>query len=698
MSFRPLIRYSLIVLVLLAALSGCVGRPGAAQVAASLPQTTPSTSRTMIVLADGTTVDESAEAPVKQGTATGKAAATALPQVTTLPAVTETPTLTKKTPIGSSRPPSGWALYSNPDYVRGLIVHDRLLWTATLGGVVAWNLDTEMPTLYTTRDGLAEIQSNAIVYCPMPQERIVVAHSSGVLSVYDLSLKRWSRILITFDDGETFTGVTSLFCDAANQRLMVGSTQGLGILDNKTGHWRRIGPAEGLKADTIQSIDVVGQAIWVAAKNKGAFLIMGSTVFPFNAASGFPSGDVNALSVAPDQSIWFGYSTGLVHYKDKKWNSYGGSSISGLPFHSVDRVEVGPDKLIWIVSANEGVCPFDSITFNCATVYPVGLDAPVTDLAVGTDGSAYAGTDGGGVLVLESERVRRLTFKREQLMSNDVMDIAASADGRLWVATDQGINTLDPGRTIDAWTQIKPKRGQLAFPRVNGLLSTANGMWIFYDQQPMASFYDGEKWLHLDQQKGISAPVISAAVDQRGYIWFASAEDIQVWDGTLMRQYKPTLDLPGNQYRTLYSDGSTMWIGTEQGLLRYEHSTWQMVIPGLAVNTIAHDPRGGLILGTQQGLVRYDGSQSYFWIINLGSEIVISPQVTSIAVDGSQRLWVGTANSGMFSYDGTVWKRYNTASGLPADKVRKIFTDRFGSIWVAAGTGAGGGALIRFVP
>jgi ligand-binding sensor domain-containing protein len=612
--------------------------------------------------------------------------------------VLATPTPPEPTSTPFSRPPSGWTYYSNPDFVQGVALYGRQLWAATLGGVVTWDLDTEMPKLYTTRDGLVEIQSNDVVYCAGPEERIFVAHSSGMLSAFDLKLKKWSRIPITFDGGGTLKGVRTLFCDSANQRLMAGSADGLGILDLKTNHWRRIGAQEGLKTNTISAIDVVGQAIWLAAVDKSAFMIMGKTVFSFNAASGFPSGSVYDLAVASDQSIWFGYSTGLVHYHDKKWNSYGSQTASGIPFHSVDHVEIGPDKRVWISSSEEGICPFNPVTLFCSTVYPSTHGAPITDLIVSPDNVAYAGTNGAGVLILDKEGVRHLSFNRQQLMSNDVLDIAQSPDGNLWVATDRGVNFFNPAHLEEPWKTITPQRNQLAFSRVTRLLPAANGMWFFYDKEAQASFFDGSSWTLLDSFNGLSGIISDALIDQRGYVWFATNQGINVWDGTVMRKNSPAEDMRGNVYHALFEKDGEVWAGTDRGLLHYQRYQWVLALPDMVVNTIAPDVQGGLLLGTDQGLVRYDGSQSFLWIINLGDEVLAYPKVTSIAWDGNHQLWVGTDGDGLLRYNGKRWEQFNTVSGLPTNQIRKITADRLGTVWISAVTGEGGGALVRFVP
>lgn len=630
-------------------------------------------------------------------------AATITPEHTPSPQPTPgtvTPSLSplEKTFEHPPRPPSGWTIYSNPDFVLGVTVHEQQLWAATLGGVVAWDLETGTHKLYTTRDGLVEIQGNDVVYCPVPEKRILVAHSTGMLSSFDLQLKKWSRIPITFPDGGTLRGVRTLFCDAPNQRLIAGSADGLGIMSFKTGQWKRIGQEEGLKVSTIRAIDVVGQAIWIAAGDKSAFLIMGNTIFPFDAASGFPSGTVYDLAVAKDQSIWYGYSTGLVHYRDKKWNSYGAQMPSGIPFHSVDQVEVGPDKRIWIANAIEGICPFDPITLFCSTVYSGARGAPITDMVVGEDGAAYVGTNGAGVMVLDGDKVRRLRFDQKQLVNNDIFDIVEGADGNLWVSTDRGVNYFNPIFPGEAWQSIVSQNNKLLYPRVTGLLPTTNGIWFFYDQKTESSFFDGVGWAQLGGLQGLGGPVVDGVIDQRGYAWFATDHGIDVWDGSVMRTYTPKDELRGNVFLALYEQDNEIWAGSNHGLFHYQRYQWQQVLPDIQINAIVPDAKEGLLLGTDQGIVRFDGSQSFLWIINLGDEVLNNIIVTSITWDGNGHLWAGTDGHGLLHYDGKQWEQFNTASGLPTNKVRKVYTDRLGTVWIAVATGEGGGALVRYVP
>jgi len=604
----------------------------------------------------------------------------------------------QRAPTRAALAPSGWSVYSNPDFVQGLAVYEHHLWAATLGGVVDWDLETLTPVVYTPREGLVEIQSNDVTICPMPEERVIVSHEAGNLSAYNLRLKKWSQIPISFDDGSILKGVTALFCDTNNNRLLVGSAGGLGILDLKTMHWEHLGAEDGLQADTILSIDVVGQSIWVAAGKQSAFLIMGRSVFPFNGASGFPSGPVNDLSVAPDSTVWFAYPTGLVRYKDKRWYSYGSQSLSGgIPFKSVDQVEVMDDKTIWIASANEGICPFDRVTHFCSTIYPAPQGSPITDLVVGINGIAYASTDGEGILVLQKDQRSALLVNQQKLVSNNILDISENRDGVLYIATDRGINKIDPARPNEPWDKIVPQAQGLVFSKISGVLPIATGIWYASEDEPRVSFQNETGWLNLDSSKGISGRVLDLAIDQRGYAWFATDKGVDIWDGVTMRSYGSGTGLPGNEFRKLFAEDDAMWVGTDQGLLRYQWLQWNVIISGTSVNDIARDKEDGLLLGTDEGLVLYDGSQSFQWMITLDGRIIKDLQVTALSVDRRGDLWVGTAQDGLFHYDRQTWEQFDTTRGMPTNTIRTIFTDRLGAVWVAATTGQGGGGLVRFM-
>ena len=54
-----------------------------------------------------------------------------------------------------STPPARWRIYSNGNYVNGLAIMKSTVWSASSGGVLAWNKSTNSYVKFTTLDGLA---------------------------------------------------------------------------------------------------------------------------------------------------------------------------------------------------------------------------------------------------------------------------------------------------------------------------------------------------------------------------------------------------------------------------------------------------------------------------------------------------------------------------------------------------------------
>lgn len=110
--------------------------------------------------------------------------------------------------------------------------------------------------------------------------------------------------------------------------------------------------------------------------------------------------------------------------------------------------------------------------------------------------------------------------------------------------------------------------------------------------------------------------------------------------------------------RLLFDRQGLMWIGTEQGLMRYDGYTFSNyrsdayspgVLPNNYIRSMTEDHRNGLWIGTRDGLTRYDPVQGTFRAYRLrgGAQArLINCLFTS--ADGT--VWVGT-NAGFARYD-----------------------------------------------
>ena len=92
---------------------------------------------------------------------------------------------------------------------------------------------------------MGHISANAVVYCEIPEPRILVGTLEGI-SIFDPASGVWEqRDLLPAEDYVSRAKIDRLYCDQANQRLLIGYS-GLGILDLTSGNFRQITDKDGL--------------------------------------------------------------------------------------------------------------------------------------------------------------------------------------------------------------------------------------------------------------------------------------------------------------------------------------------------------------------------------------------------------------------------------------------------------------------
>jgi ligand-binding sensor domain-containing protein/serine phosphatase RsbU (regulator of sigma subunit) len=221
----------------------------------------------------------------------------------------------------------------------------------------------------------------------------------------------------------------------------------------------------------------------------------------------------------------------------------------------------------------------------------------------------------------------------------------------------------------------------------------------------------------LSLAQGLSQSIVEGALqDRRGFLWFATEDGLNRWDGYRFSVFRNVAgnarSLSYNELKCLVEDRYGMiWIGTfEGGLNRFDPATGDVTrfrhdpvdpasLPANTVRALGEDRDGRIWVGTQGGgLARLDPGTGRFERFRHDARDPASlahDDVRALLVDRAGALWVGTYGGGLDRFD----PKRRAFVHLPAEAggpgsalVTSLLEDRSGTLWVAT---YGGGVLVR---
>jgi len=223
-------------------------------------------------------------------------------------------------------------------------------------------------------------------------------------------------------------------------------------------------------------------------------------------------------------------------------------------------------------------------------------------------------------------------------------------------------------------------------------------------------------------EEGLSqSSVFSSVQDQQGFIWFATEDGLNRFDGYEFTIYRHDPDFPGslsdNWINILYVDKvGRFWIGTNEGGLelydsetdRFIHHKYNPEDPGSIsdneITAIFQDHDGILWIGTGNGILnRFDEEKGVFVHYQpalVSPSSIRSNSITTIHEDSLGLLWIGTESAGLnrFDLENNLWTNFKNNPAEPYslshDSISVLFKDSGGTLWI----GNQGGGIDHFDP
>ncbi len=414
-----------------------------------------------------------------------------------------------------------------------------------------------------------------------------------------------------------------------------------------------------------------------------------------------PGSMVSASFEDSRQQIWFGFDDGSL------------VRLEGMVFKRIDLPPGSPGKINGIAEDSRGniiVATQDKglVGINPSGVmiqYQEALEGQlISSLCITAEDGILLGTFDGLFLYnfVNDGKSLQLTGRFEDIPYTRIQVIKRNRSGSLILVgtEDEGlysIRTLD--KKIHSYSIQKLGEGfNLGYSSITDVYTDkANNLWIATNGEGVFELIWSEEKndfvssVNFNRSNGLAGQFVASVYgDQEGNIWFGyNGEGISALKDQAFSFYNFENEKFSDNILSLEQIGNDYWMGSESNILVADLAGTREILdikdglPNDKISAIFKDRTGRIWVGTSRnGLYKSDISRKRFFPFHRSGNS-LDNMINDITGNGDD-VWVAT-NGGVLRfnmYSGEM-SSYTTTEGLPHNKIRALFADSEGKVWIA---------------
>lgn len=471
--------------------------------------------------------------------------------------------------------------------------------------------------------------------------------------------------------------------------------------------WGSITVFNGLPSDGVRAIAQTSDGVMWFGTDNGLARFDGRRIQNFSPLG--PASDrVTALRTAATGDLWIGTEKGAFV------RSEGGfMPVEGTENIGITAILFGGEVLL---GTNAGlvlsVRPNEDGVQSAAKVFPEplldgdGNPLRITRL-VEHEGKLLAGTPGRGVFIIEGGAATELPTTPRPIFVNS---LARDRNGKLWIGADAA-----KGVTGVYLAEQGARAERIIAPTANVTALEANdaGLWVGTERNGLFHIADTKlkKAYSFENTSGglRSDTIYTLFTDREGVIWIGTNRGVSRFDRLGPIQQNVSDIANSNFIRTLYRarDGK-IYAGSNRGLFVRNDDKWEPVsaFGNRPVFAISEDRSKKMLVGSAdkitfpQNKVEIDvQTLSYADFRNEKFAVVFGSGLEQVKPGGNvvwktddsftalyssdNKLWLGTAGKGLYSFDGKDTKLEVGADVLKSGTIWRIVEAPDKTVWIA---------------
>ena len=360
---------------------------------------------------------------------------------------------------------------------------------------------------------------------------------------------------------------------------------------------------------------------------------------PWTGRAGIISNNITCVKQASDKFIWLTSYSGIIKFDGYKTEVYDKSNLDILTANGFSNVIEAPDSTLYFASQVDGLLKYKNGEFSLLKPSFGNVPNYVSSVVSGINNELWISSNTAGLYKYQNDSIFKVYENR--LKNVNIHYLHLGKNGSLYVCTEG-----------DGLFVIKP-----------------NGELINYSEE-----------------EGLTNNVVYQIAEKDGIFFLATQNGIFQLEN---EQITPINYVIHEGINFIKVDGNTLWLGSDNGLGRYNLETEKFeYITGYTntdlsrINWIEFDHENSIWLGTgRDGLIqlRYNG------IINYSKKDGLSSSKVNIVRESyNNTFYFGCDDGGIFKLKDEKITKIELENDPSPTGIRDVYEDEDGSLWVAS--------------